>query len=48
MKTQKTKNSQMKLEKEKQTERIRLLDFRLHYKGTIIKIVWYYHKKMET
>ena len=46
MKMQKTPDSQSKLEKEKwRAKGINLLDFRLYYKATVIKIVWLAQKQ---
>ena len=44
METPKTPNSQSNIEKEKRAGGIRLPDFRLYYKATLIKTVWQWLK----
>ena len=44
METRKTPNSQSNLQKEEKAGGVMLLDFRLYYRATAVKTVWYWHK----
>ena len=48
METQKTPNSQTILRKKKGAGGIMFPDFRLYYKGIVIKTVWHRHKNRYT